>query len=83
MLQAGFARVDITPPLGSEIPGGFSKNFAQGVHDPLWVEAAVIRNGTIALALVGVDLIMLPGDVVTKARADAEAPGRVDDVDRA
>ena len=73
MLQAGFARVDITPPVGSEVPGGFAKNFSQGVHDPLWVEAAVIRNGATALALVGVDLIMLPGDVVTKARAEAEA----------
>jgi len=69
---AGFARADITPAVGSEIPGGFGKNFSKGVHDPLWVEAAVVRNDAVALALVGVDLCMVPQDVVGAARQKAE-----------
>jgi len=72
-LRAGFARTDITPPVGAEVPGGFAKSFNRGVHDPLWVEAACFDNGTEKLALVGVDLIMIPADVVIAARAQAQA----------
>ncbi len=72
LLRAGFARTDITPAVGSEMPGGFQKNFAKGVHDQLWVEAAFFANGSTELAVVGVDLIMIPRDVVNDARREAE-----------
>ncbi len=71
-LRAGFARTDVTPAVGSEIPGGFDKNLSTGVHDPLWVEAAYFANGTVELAVVGVDLIMLPREVIEEARQQAE-----------
>ena len=71
-LQVGFARADITPPVGSQIPGGFSKNISKGVRDPLWVEAAVFVNGSMALAVVGVDTLMIPDDVAAEARREAE-----------
>ncbi len=71
-LQVGFARADITPPVGSQIPGGFNKNISTGVRDPLWVEAAVFVNGSTALAVVGVDTLMVPDDVVAEARREAE-----------
>lgn len=71
-LRAGFARADITPAVGSEIPGNFQKNFAEGVHDRLLVEAAFFANGSTELAVVGVDLIMIPRDVVNDARRAAE-----------
>jgi len=71
-LRAGFARTEVTPAVGAEMPGGFQKNFAQGVHDPLWVEAAFFANGSTELAVVGVDLIMIPRDVVEGARRQAE-----------
>lgn len=70
--QAGFARVDITPPVGSEIPGGFAKNISKGVHDPLYAEAAVFVNPDTALALVGVDAVMIPRAVIEDARRQAE-----------
>ncbi|HOV73356.1 MAG TPA: hypothetical protein P5318_13575 [Candidatus Hydrogenedentes bacterium] len=70
---AGFARVDITPAAGCEIPGGFAKNIAKGVHDPLFVEAAVFTNGTTSMAVVGADIIMAPDDVVAEARKLAES----------
>ncbi len=71
-LQAGFARADITPPVGAQIPGGFNKNISKGVRDPLWVEAAVFVNASTALAVVGVDTLMIPDDVVAEARREAE-----------
>ena len=73
MLRAGFARSDITPPVGSEIPGGFRKNYSKGVHDPLWAEAVVFLNDAAQVALVGVDLVMIPRDVVQAAREQATA----------
>ena len=66
--QAGFSRRDITPAIGAEIPGGFSKNISKGVHDPLWTEAAVFSNDGILVAIVGVDLVMVPDDIVAEAR---------------
>ncbi len=73
VLRAGFARTDITPPVGAEVPGGFEKSFSKGVHDPLWVEAACFERAGEKLAVVGVDLIMIPAEVVSAARAQAEA----------
>ncbi|MFR1990785.1 MAG: hypothetical protein ACLS3C_12320 [Oscillospiraceae bacterium] len=42
-LQAGFARVDVTPPLGIEISGYFVERFASGILDAL--EAGALRCG--------------------------------------
>lgn len=72
-LAAGFARIDITPEAGCEMPGGFNKNFAKGVHDPLFAEAAVLVNQETALAVVGVDALMIPDEVIAEARRLTEA----------
>lgn len=78
--RAGFARTELTPPIGSEIPGGFGKNLSKGVHDPLWAEAAYFSNGKTELAVVGIDLIMIPRETLDMARQQVEAkcgmPGR-------
>lgn len=71
--RAGFARTDLTPPVGAEVPGGFHKSFSKGIHDPLFAEAAVFSDGTTQVAVVGVDLIMLPRDVVADARQQAQS----------
>ncbi len=73
VLRAGFARTEVTPAVGMEIPGGFAKNFSTGVHDPLWAEAAYFTDGTVRLAVVGVDLIVIPFDMAEEARKLAEA----------
>ena len=72
-LRVGFARTDVTPAVGLNIPGGFGENPSTGVHDPLWVEAAFFSNGTVSLAVVGVDLIVVPTNVAQEARKQAEA----------
>lgn len=73
VLRAGFARADMTPAVGMEIPGGFAKNFSKGIHDPLWAEAAYFTNGTVSLALVGIDEINVSQDIIQDARKQAEA----------
>jgi hypothetical protein len=65
--------VDITPAAGCQIPGGFSKNIAEGVHDPLYAEAAVLTSGGVELAVVGVDALFTPDDIVAEARKLAES----------
>ncbi|MDX9980000.1 MAG: hypothetical protein RBU25_08105 [Lentisphaeria bacterium] len=63
MLTAGFATVDITPALGSDMPGGFSPRHATGVLDPLGVHACVIED-EVPFACVGVDAVSLPAAVL-------------------
>ena len=41
-LQAGFSRVNITPPLGTEIVGYFHSRYAEGVLDPLLLVLAAV-----------------------------------------
>ena len=44
-LKAGFARVDITPPLGIHIQGYFVERIADGVLDPLSANALALSAG--------------------------------------
>ena len=71
-MQVGFAAADITPPIGSEKPGGFSKAFNLTIHDPLLATAAVISDGDTTVALVGLDNLSVKRSVVQAARAMVE-----------
>ncbi len=70
--QAGFARADLTPAVGAQMPGGYNEHLSKGVRDPLFAEAAVFTSGETTVAVVGVDLIMIPRAVVLEARRLAE-----------
>ena len=73
MIRAGFASRDITAPVGAEIPGSFIKRVNSGVLHPLEVSVAVIDNGARAVALVGVDALFVPGDLVRLALEGIES----------
>ncbi len=72
MLRAGFSSRCITPSPGKEIPGLFERRFAQGVHDDLYARAAVIEEDARTVAVVQVDTIVLPEEVVAEARKEVQ-----------
>jgi neutral ceramidase len=57
-LQAGIARVDVTPPLGGPMYGYGARgtNGSTGIHDLLYAKALVLDDGMQKLALVTLDL---------------------------
>ena len=67
-LKAGTATSNITPPLGTAIPGGFRPRYAQNVDDELLAKALVIDNGSTRIALVTCDLIAVTKKMVDVAK---------------
>lgn len=56
-MKAGFARIDITPPLGSKLQGYYNVRYADGILDPLMATAIVFDDGKKKGAFVSLDLI--------------------------
>lgn len=57
MLKVGFSRVDVTPPLGSYVSGYFHERYAQGVLDPLELNALACNDGERTVLLIIADFI--------------------------
>lgn len=68
-MKCGFFELDITPPLGSIIPGAFGARYATEILDPLYVRTIVVRNGDTALAIASVDACGITLDVTEQIRA--------------
>ena len=64
-LQAGVGKADITPRLGYYL-GGWTRadRTAQGQHTRLHARALVLQRGDEKVALVAIDLFMVPGGMV-------------------
>ena len=67
-IKAGSATSNITPPLGTAIPGGFRPRYAQNVDDELFAKALVIENDSTRIALVTCDLIAVTQKMVDVAK---------------
>ena len=57
-MKPGFARICITPPMGTPMAGYYEERFSKGVLDDLWIHALVFDNGKTKAALVSVDSLM-------------------------
>lgn len=68
MLKAGFARLDVTPPLGSELAGYFSVRLAEGILDPIYLNAVAIGNGEDTLIIITSDFLSIMEVFATRIR---------------
>jgi len=75
--RAGAAAVSITPPAAIPMAGYYAERRAQGVHDDLQAKSIVLEQGSTRAALVTLDLISAPSDLVQDARAAIEKTTRL------
>ena len=54
-MQAGFGRLDITPPIGTPLAGYFHPRFVKGVWDPIELNALALRDESKTLLIIGFD----------------------------
>jgi len=71
-IEAGFAEIDITPPLDLKIAGSLFPRDIEGLLDPLMAHAMVLRSGETTLAIVTCDLLVLSQETVASIRKDVE-----------
>lgn len=72
VLKAGFSEKDITPDIGMEAPGGYSKRHYKSYNDRCKVRAVVFDDGQKEVAIVGIDLLFIPRNLVQTARAEIQ-----------
>lgn len=78
IVQAGFARADITPRTPTPLSGFASRTeLATGTLDPLEVRTLVLRDNDKSVAVVAVDIIGVPDTMTDDVRA-ALGPGGPD-----
>lgn len=68
MITAGVACLDITPPLGTMIPGAFQDRFAEKVRDPLHVRSFVVEREGEGVAIVVCDLLGVKREYLDRAK---------------
>lgn len=80
MLKAGFARADITPPLGNPLHGYFNIRVSDGVLDPLELNAIAVSNDENTVVYITADLLgIMLKDALAIRKAVAEATGLAED----
>lgn len=70
---AGAAKVKTTPPLGTRINGDFVTHYANFVHDDLYSRAVVMQQGPTKVAIVVVDICVMPKDFLDHVKQSITA----------
>ena len=74
--KVGFARTDITPPLGVNVPGYFVQRTARTILDPLQVNCLAFADGSSTALVFQVDDLHICDALITRfAAAVCEATG--------
>ena len=74
MFKAGFARVDVTPPFGTKITGYFAERIADGILDPLELNALAVNFNEQTFVVIAADMLEIFIEDATEIRtAIAEA----------
>ncbi|NLB55544.1 MAG: hypothetical protein GX811_07230, partial [Lentisphaerae bacterium] len=67
-IQAGFAEIDITPPLGTAKIGWLTEIIIDKIHDPVFARAAVFVNGGQKIGFIQLDLLSIRWSQVDRIR---------------
>lgn len=67
-MKCGFYETDITPCIGSIIPGGFAARYVSEILDPLFARAFVAVTEENALAVVSIDACGITKDITERIR---------------
>ncbi len=59
MLKAGFSRVDVTPPLGTFVPGDFSERYSKTVLDPIYLNALALEVDGNKAVIIACDFLYI------------------------
>ena len=75
--KAGFARMDITPPMGTPLAGYYNYRASDGVLDPLEATCVAVSDGTRTALLVTIDHLHLANTLYDAARTAAAKAANV------
>lgn len=67
--KAGFARVDITPPIGTPLVGYYEKRVSDGILDPLYVTAVAVNDGESTALIISVDCVGISAEISNDIRS--------------
>lgn len=67
--QAGAAKVDITPSLGTIIGADFLPHYARFIHDPLFSKSLVFRNKKDIIVIIVVDVCIMDTDFMDDVKS--------------
>ena len=68
VFKAGAATSNVTPPLGTDLVGGWEPRPAQHIHDDLHARCLVLDNGATRLGFVVVDSVSVNREVFDEAK---------------
>lgn len=79
MLNAGFAKAIISPPIGAPLAGFAAREgVCEGIHDELHSRALVLESRGRSVAFVSVDVLALASDFVNGVRETIQARTGID-----
>ncbi|MBQ7381084.1 MAG: hypothetical protein IJW69_03275 [Clostridia bacterium] len=70
--KAGFARVDITAPIGAALVGYYRLRTSIGILDPLLATAVAVSDGENTAVILSLDIIGIDQDTVNRIRLGVE-----------